>query len=203
MEINKTLFTTEKAKRDALLIKDALENGNQRAYSELLRYYRDPLYFTLLKMMKNPSDAEDLTIEAFGKAFKNLEKYSPDFAFSTWLFRIAVNNCIDYMRRKNNSPQCVDEDFVVFENNCDKRDIYAQFSQEDHYMEKERVRMMHLAVNQLRPKYKTLIELRYFQELSYEEISKELNISMNNVKIQLFRAKYMLSTIMEKVKYAI
>lgn len=203
MEINKTLFTTEKAKRDALLIKDALENGNQRAYSELLRYYRDPLYFTLLKMMKNPSDAEDLTIEAFGKAFKNLEKYSPDFAFSTWLFRIAVNNCIDYMRRKNNSPQCVDEDFVVFENNCDKRDIYAQFSQEDHYMEKERVRMMHLAVNQLRPKYKTLIELRYFQELSYEEISKELNISMNNVKIQLFRAKYMLSSIMEKVKYAI
>ena len=203
MEINKTLFTTEKAKRDALLIKDALENGNQRAYSELLRYYRDPLYFTLLKMMKNPSDAEDLTIEAFGKAFKNLEKYSPDFAFSTWLFRIAVNNCIDYMRRKNNSPQCVDEDFVVFENNCDKRDIYAQFSQEEHYMEKERVRMMHLAVNQLRPKYKTLIELRYFQELSYEEISKELNISMNNVKIQLFRAKYMLSTIMEKVKYAI
>jgi len=107
------------------------------------------------------------------------------------------------MRRKNNSPQCVDEDFVVFENNCDKRDIYAQFSQEEHYMEKERVRMMHLAVNQLRPKYKTLIELRYFQELSYEEISKELNISMNNVKIQLFRAKYMLSSIMEKVKYAI
>ncbi|HNW68337.1 MAG TPA: sigma-70 family RNA polymerase sigma factor [Bacteroidales bacterium] len=203
MEINKPLFTTEKAKRDALLIKDALENGNQRAYSELLRFYRDPLYFTLLKMMKNPSDAEDLTIEAFGKAFKNLEKYSPDFAFSTWLFRIAVNNCIDYMRRKNNSPQCVDEDFVVFENNCDKRDIYAQFSQEEHYMEKERVRMMHLAVNQLRPKYKTLIELRYFQELSYEEISKELNISMNNVKIQLFRAKYMLSSIMEKVKYAI
>lgn len=195
---------TDKAKRDALLVKDALENGNQRAYSELMRYYREPLYFTLLKMMKNPYDAEDLTIEAFGKAFKNLEKYTTDYAFSTWLFRIAINNCIDYMRRKNCSPQCVDEDFVVFENSNDKRLAFStQYSQEDCYMEKERIKMMHLAVEQLRPKYRQLIELRYFQELSYEEISARLNISMNNVKIQLFRAKYMLSTIMEKVKYAI
>jgi RNA polymerase sigma-70 factor (ECF subfamily) len=70
-------------------------------------------------------------------------------------------------------------------------------------MKKERIRVMHWAVEQLRPKYRTLIELRYFQELSYEEIAQELNISMNNVKIQLFRAKYMLSGIMEKMKYAI
>ncbi len=204
MEVNNTFFTSEKAKRDALLVKDALENGNQRAYSELLKYYRDPLYYTLLRMMKNPYDAEDLTIEAFGKAFKNLEKYTTEYAFSTWLFKIAINNCIDYMRKKNSAPQCVDEDFVVFENSGDKREIFStQHSQEERYMEKERIKMMHLAVEQLRPKYRTLIELRYFQELSYEEISKELNISMNNVKIQLFRAKYMLSTIMEKVKYAI
>ena len=116
MEI--TNCTTDKAKRDALLVKDALENGSQKAYSDLMRYYRDPLYFTLLKMMKNPYDAEDLTIEAFGKAFKNLEKYTTDYAFSTWLFKIAINNCIDYMRRKNTSPQCVDEDFCLFENSC-------------------------------------------------------------------------------------
>ena len=70
-------------------------------------------------------------------------------------------------------------------------------------MQKERAEMMRWAVAQLRPKYRTLIELRYFQELSYEEISQELNISMNNVKIQLFRAKYMLGAIMEKMKYAI
>ena len=111
MEI--TNCTTDKAKRDALLVKDALENGSQKAYSDLMRYYRDPLYFTLLKMMKNPYDAEDLTIEAFGKAFKNLEKYTTDYAFSTWLFKIAINNCIDYMRRKNTSPQCVDESHAV------------------------------------------------------------------------------------------
>ena len=162
--------TSEKAKRDAQLVKDALENGSQKAYSDLMSYYRDPLYYTLLKMMKNPYDAEDLTIEAFGKAFKNT------------------------------SPQCVDEDFGVFENTSEPDSVQ---SQEESYMMKERARVMHWAVEQLRPKYRTLIELRYFQELSYEEISKELNISMNNVKIQLFRAKYMLSAIMDKMKNAI
>ena len=192
--------TSEKAKRDAQLVKDALENGSQKAYSDLMSYYRDPLYYTLLKMMKNPYDAEDLTIEAFGKAFKNLEKYTTDYAFSTWLFKIAINNCIDYMRRKNTSPQCVDEDFGVFENTSESDSVQ---SQEESYMIKERARVMHWAVEQLRPKYRTLIELRYFQELSYEEISKELNISMNNVKIQLFRAKYMLSAILDKMKNAI
>ena len=192
--------TSEKAKRDAQLVKDALENGSQKAYSDLMSYYRDPLYYTLLKMMKNPYDAEDLTIEAFGKAFKNLGKYTTDYAFSTWLFKIAINNCIDYMRRKNTSPQCVDEDFGVFENTSESDSVQ---SQEENYMMKERARVMHWAVEQLRPKYRTLIELRYFQELSYEEISKELNISMNNVKIQLFRAKYMLSAIMDKMKNAI
>lgn len=203
MEVKNSI--SEKAERDALLVKDALENGSQKAYSALLRYYRDPLYFTLLKMMKNPSDAEDLTIEAFGKAFRNLDKYTTDYAFSTWLFRIAINNCIDYMRRKNTSPQCVDEDFVNIENSVGRgaAGFSSEFSQEESYMKKERIRVMHWAVEQLRPKYRTLIELRYFQELSYEEIAQELNISMNNVKIQLFRAKYMLSGIMEKMKYAI
>ena len=104
------------------------------------------------------------------------------------------------MRRKNTTPQCIDEDFLVFENAF--TDTSGR-SQEENFMRKERAKMMHWAVEQLRPKYRTLIELRYFQELSYEEIAKELNISMNNVKIQLFRAKYMLTAIMEKVKFAI
>ena len=202
MEIKTPNSTTDKAKRDALLVTAALE-GSQQAYADLMRYYRDPLYFTMLKMTRNPYDAEDLTIEAFGKAFKNLEKYTTDYAFSTWLFKIAINNCIDYMRHQNTSPQCVDEDFVVFENACESSEVGPPMTQEESYMRKERAKVMHWAVDQLRPKYRTLIELRYFQELSYEEIAQTLNISMSNVKIQLFRARYMLSAIMEKVKYAI
>jgi len=95
---------TEKAQRDYQLVIQAISSGDQKAYAELLNNYRDSLYFMLLKMTNNQADADDLTIEAFGKAFKNLHQYSPDYAFSTWLFKIAANNCIDFMRRNRGSP---------------------------------------------------------------------------------------------------
>ena len=97
MEINPN--HSENAKHDFVLV-EAAKAGDQKAFAELLGRYRDAIYFMLLKMVNNKSDAEDLTIEAFGKAFKNLHQYSPSFAFSTWLFKIASNNCIDYIRRK-------------------------------------------------------------------------------------------------------
>ncbi len=98
MEIN--LRLTGKAQRDYELVKAALGKGEQNAYAELMRNYRDSLYFMMLKMTNNPEDADDLTIEAFGKAFKNLHQYTPEYAFSTWLFKIASNNCIDFIRKK-------------------------------------------------------------------------------------------------------
>ncbi|MCD4725582.1 MAG: sigma-70 family RNA polymerase sigma factor, partial [Bacteroidales bacterium] len=110
MEINPNL--TDKAMRDYQLVQAAIKQGDQRAYAALMNNYRDSLYFMLLKMTNNPIDADDLTIEAFGKAFKKLEQYTPDYAFSTWLFKIASNNCIDFMRKKkkytfsmNSSPE--------------------------------------------------------------------------------------------------
>lgn len=194
MEIKAT--ATEKTKRDYLLVSDAL-NGDQKAYAELMNFYREPLYFMLVKMCNNPYDAEDLTIEAFGKAFKNLEKYSGDFAFSTWLFRIAANNCIDFMRRKMRAPLCIDDEVQRYENNVET------VTPEEDFMDKQRITMMHFAVDQLRPKYRELVTLRYFEEFSYEEIAQTLDITIPNVKIQLFRAKEMLYTIMKNVKHAI
>ncbi|MBM3419263.1 MAG: sigma-70 family RNA polymerase sigma factor, partial [Bacteroidetes bacterium] len=90
---------SEKAKQDLNLVEDALA-GNQLAYATLMERYRDSIYFMMLKMVKNPDDADDLTIEAFGKAFSRIDQYSPSFAFSTWLFKIASNNCIDFIRKK-------------------------------------------------------------------------------------------------------
>ncbi|PKP20350.1 MAG: RNA polymerase subunit sigma-24 [Bacteroidetes bacterium HGW-Bacteroidetes-20] len=194
---------TEKSKRDYQLLRDALDNGNQQAYAELLRLYRNPIYFMLLKMMNNPNDAEDLTMEAFGKAFKNLDKYSPDFAFSTWLFKIAANNCIDFLRKKNSMPSCIDQDLFAMEINL--KDINGGMppTPEDHIIEKQRIVMLRKAVEQLRPKYRELVELRYFKELSYEEISAQLDISIGNVKVQLFRAKEMLAGIMQNNRWNI
>lgn len=194
---------TEKSKRDYDLLRDALDNGNQQAYAELLRLYRNPIYFMLLKMMNNPNDAEDLTMEAFGKAFKNLDKYSPDFAFSTWLFKIAANNCIDFLRKKNSMPNCIDQDLFAMEVNLNDINGGMPATPEDHIIEKQKIVMLRKAVDQLRPKYKELVELRYFKELSYEEISQLLGISLGNVKVQLFRAKEMLAGIMQNNRWTI
>ena len=105
MEINPNL--SDKAKKDLTLI-DAAMKGSQNAYAELMDRYRDTIFFMLLKMVKNRNDAEDLTIEAFGKAFKNIHQYTPNYAFSTWLFKIASNNCIDFLRKKKNITISID-----------------------------------------------------------------------------------------------
>jgi len=116
MEVKPTL--TDKAQRDYRLVQLAIKEGDQKAYAELLGYYKDAIYFLLLKMTNNPDDADDLTIEAFGKAFNKLDQYTPDYAFSTWLFKIASNNCIDYIRRKKMellsiNKTIVDDEFIL------------------------------------------------------------------------------------------
>ena len=195
--------TTEKARRDYVLLRKALDQNDQKAYAELMSLYRDSIYIMLMKIVKNSDDAEDLTLETFGKAFRYLDKYTPQYAFSTWLFRIAVNNSIDYIRHKNNSPQCVEEDISSTTMLIDRSPSTSTPTPEQEVMDKQRVQMLQLAVEQLPEKYRKVVELRYYQELSYDEIAQELGLSLSNVKIQLMRAKNMLSEIMVNVRNAI
>ncbi len=197
--------TTEKARRDYILLRKALDHNDQKAYAELMRLYRDSIYYILVRIVKNTDDAEDLTLETFGKAFKYLDKYSPQYAFSTWLFRIAVNNSIDFIRHKSNIPQRVDGEFCHCEQEqlIERSQSEASPTPEDHIMDKQRVQLLREAVRQLPDKYRRVVELRYYDELSYEEISETLNISLSNVKIQLLRAKNMLSQLMVNVRNAI
>src|SRR5579875_1508392 len=97
MEVN--AHFTENAKNDYQLVVKA-RVGDQKAYASLMQRYKDSIYFMALKMVNNKEDAMDLTVETFAKAFEKLEKYQPDYAFSTWLFRVATNNCIDFLRKK-------------------------------------------------------------------------------------------------------
>jgi len=196
MEVNKHL--SDKAKIDFELVKDALENGNQRAYAQLMERYRDSVYFMLLKMVKNRDDADDLTIEAFGKAFKRLEQYSPQFAFSTWLFKIATNNTIDFLRKQKNNTYSIDKAFegddcseMMFEIKSDA------LTPEEKIIRKEKLKHMRFVVEKLKPRYRQLIELRYFEELSYDEIAAKLEMPLGTVKAQLFRAKDLLQEIMK------
>ncbi len=189
---------TKKAQRDYRLVIRALENGDQKAYAELLNNYRDSLYFLLLKMTNNPTDAEDLTIEAFGKAFRNLHQYTPDYAFSTWLFKIAANNCIDFLRKSKR---------IVFADNPNSEDDYQEGyplnipattkDPEERVIEKQKIRLMREVVEKLKPHYRHLIELRYFKEWSYEEIATELNLPLGTVKAQLFRSRELLYQILK------
>jgi len=195
MEVNTNL--SEKAQRDYLLVQKA-NNGDQKAYAELLERYRDAIYYMLLKMVNNASDAEDLTIEAFGKAFKNIQQYAPNYAFSTWLFKIATNNCIDFIRKKKASHVSLDHNDEEHEKAS--MDIQAPvMDPEETMINEQKIKLMRSIVDKLKPRYRKLIELRYFKELSYEEIAEELELPIGTVKAQLFRARELLYNILKSV----
>ncbi|HAF29865.1 MAG TPA: RNA polymerase subunit sigma-24 [Bacteroidales bacterium] len=193
MEISPNL--SEKAKHDYKLVNLAIA-GDEKAYAELLDRYKDAIYYMLLKMVNNKSDAEDLTIEAFGKAFKNIAQYTPNYAFSTWLFKIATNNCIDFIRKKK-------ANLVSLDQNSDDQDNYGAPLQadtpdpEEDMIKSQRMALTRSVVEKLKPRYKTLVELRYFKEYSYEEIANELNLPIGTVKAQLFRARELLYNILK------
>lgn len=197
MEMNSNL--TDKAQRDYRLVRLALEAGDQKAYADLMNFYRDSIYFMLLKMTNNPDDADDLTIEAFGKAFKKLNQYTPDYAFSTWLFKIASNNCIDFIRKRKKETYSLDKQFI--DGSDFAYNIPAQtLDPEEKFIEKQKIKLMREVVEKLKPHYRRLVELRYFDEYSYEEIAEELNIPLGTVKAQLFRAREFLYNIMKNAE---
>ena len=195
MEVNPNL--SEKAQIDFKLVGEAIK-GDQKAYAELMSRYKDSIYFMLLKMVNNRDDADDLTIEAFGKAFRNLHQYTPDFAFSTWLFKIATNNCIDFIRRKRKMTFSIDQGMEGEGGSEMQFEIKSpMLDPEENLIKKQKAILMRDVVEKLKPRYRKLVELRYFQERSYEEIAKELQLPLGTVKAQLFRAREFLYQILK------
>ncbi len=196
MELNSNLSI--KAQQDIELVEKA-RKGDQLAYAELLGRYRDAIYFMLLKMVNSPVDAEDLTIEAFGKAFKNIDQYTPNFAFSTWLFKIATNNCIDFIRKKRASHVSLDQTIDGEDSLAPSSLIQSDSPDPELTMiNKQKIKHMRKVVSRLKPRYRTLVELRYFKEYSYDEIAVELDIPIGTVKAQLFRARELLLNILNR-----
>ena len=194
MEINQGL--SDKAKNDLKMVEEA-KKGNEKAFAALMNHYWDSIYYMLLKMVNNPSDAEDLTIEAFGKAFRNIDSYTPRYAFSTWLFMIATNNCIDFVRKKQSSPVPFDHGNEVMDNLT--HNIQSDLPDpEETLINEQNIATLRKIVNQLKSPYREIIELRYYREYSYEEIASKLNIPLGTVKAQLYRAKILLYHIFVK-----
>lgn len=192
---------SSKTCEDQKLVRRAIENNDQSAYAKLLDRYRNPIHFMIYQMVKNKEDAEDLTIEALAKAFNKIQKYNPKYAFSTWVFKIATNNCIDFMRRKKLPKESLSK--------CNKEGEDYEFDPksenpdpEERYIMEQRKVLAKQVVNRLPKHYKKLIELRFFKELTYKEISEMLNVPQGTIKAQVFRAKELLLNILKNKKTA-
>ena len=195
---------TDKGLRDLKLIKRALDQGDTTAYNELMKLYRDPLYFMLLEKVGDKELAKDLTIEALGKAFKKLHMYTPNYTFSTWLFTVARNNCIDHLRKNKIKTTSIDQFTIDNDGKKNKIDIQSdELNPEGILIRKQKIAILRQVVDKLKPKYRELVKLRYFKEMSYEEISTSLQIPIGTVKAQLYRSREQLFQIVSGSKGSI
>ena len=182
-------------------------NITKKGNNKLLKF---PIFVTIKKIsfflhkffkVGDQELAKDLTIEALGKAFKKLHLYVPDYVFSTWLFTIAKNNCIDYLRKNKLPTISIDKLMVNDKGEKQSFDIPAETDNPEQKMiKKQRVQILRQIVEQLKPNYRTLVRLRYFKEMSYEEIADELEIPLGTVKAQLHRSREQLFNIMSGAK---
>ncbi len=181
---------SDKALEDFGLIDDAVQKNDEKAFAKLMQRYKRPVYHMILKMVRNVDDAEDLTIESFAKAFRSLHRFKKDFTFSTWLFRIATNNTIDHIRKKKLNTLSIDNRFT--DDNGDGISIEVEdenLNPQEETIKEQKAELIQVFVDKLPPKYQKLVRLRYFQELSYEEIAVELEAPLGTVKAQLHRAR--------------
>jgi RNA polymerase sigma factor (sigma-70 family) len=192
---------SEKALQDFQLIDQAVNENDEQAYAMLMDRYQKPVYHMILKMIRNVDDAEDLTIEAFAKAFKNLYKFKKDYTFSTWLFRIATNNAIDFIRKKKLDTTSLNtsyQDDSGADVTMDVKD--KNLNPQEEAIKAQKIELIQLFVTKLPPKYQRLVRLRYFSELSYEEIARELEAPLGTVKAQLHRARELLQDLVRDKK---
>jgi len=199
MELNRQF--SEKALKDFKLIDRATLDNDESAFAELMERYKKPVYHMVLKMVRNVDDAEDLTIEAFAKAFKNLARFKKDYTFSTWLFRIATNNAIDFIRKKKLDTFSLNTSFTDDAGESVNIDVEDKnLMPDEEAINKQKIELVQMFVTKLPAKYQRLVRLRYFDELSYEEIAKELEAPLGTVKAQLHRARELMYELVKDKK---
>ena len=176
---------------DIELIQRALEN-DQQAYTEILKKYRAPLYNLLYRMVRNKIETEDLVQEAFIKAFNSLASFNDDYAFSTWLYKIAINNCIDHFRKKKLKTYPIDKPIESKDGNIKREFPDVSYRPDNSLLSKEKGKLIEDAIQNLPVKYRTAIILRHTEDKTYEEISEIMQIPLGTVKARIFRAREML-----------
>lgn len=177
-------------------IKEAKE-GNQSAFNFLLDTFWGSVYNFQLQRVDNEEDAEDITIQTFSKAFDKINTFNEEYQFKTWLISISKNIHIDFLRKKKSSINTTttrEQEEEIF------RIVDDAPTPEDKLITEQNLAKLLRDIKQLKPKYQEVINLRYFQELSYKEIAEQLNEPINNIKVKLLRAKKLLAEIIKKNK---
>ena len=191
----------ERIERDYRLVCAARDNGSHKAYADLMAIYREPLYLLLLRMTHNTTTASDLTVDTFSKAFCQLHRYAPTGTFSSWLYSIGINTYIDHLRRRHMETVPLgsvqrDEDGDPIEYQIPS----GQPNPEEQLMREERNAALRRVVAELKQPYRQIVELRYYEDLSYEQIAERLNIPIGTVKIRILRAKNLMQAIVAEQK---
>lgn len=175
--------------------------GDESAYRILLRKYQRSVYSICLRMVRNREEAEDLAQDAFVKVFAMLDRYNPSYAFSSWLFKITSNLCIDFIRKKRIEGVPMDEPV-----RSDKGDYIRQFETsvddpETASLKRERSGYLSRAIESLPPHYRLMVILRHQEELSYEEIAAAVGVPLGTVKARIHRARQMLRKKLEELGF--
>ncbi|MHB2150442.1 sigma-70 family RNA polymerase sigma factor [Calditrichota bacterium LG25] len=186
----------KKKRADYELVKKA-KAGDGRAYDQLMEMYHDAVFNIILRMVHNRQEAEDLTQETFIKAYNSINSFNEEYAFSTWLFKIATNHCIDFFRKRKLVTYSMDEPIKYKDD-----EIAHEYADSDPTVDKkmvdgEKSNIIKQAIEQLPDKYRMAIILRHHEEKSYEEIAEILNLPLGTVKARIFRAREMLKKILK------
>lgn len=187
-------------KDDAALVKRA-KQGDGKAYDELILLYKDAVYGVIFRMVRNKHEAEDLTQEAFIKAYNSINSFNEEYAFSTWLFKIATNNCIDFFRKRKLSTQSMDQTIRYKDEAIKQEYADPEQSSDKSLLASEKTKLIHQAIENLPEKYRTAIIMRHTEERSYEEIATMLDLPLGTIKARIFRAREMLKKSLKDVLY--
>ncbi len=166
--------------------------GDQTAFGLLMRKYHQPLYFHVLRMVHYRDLVEDLLQEIFAKTFDNIHSFNPTYAFSTWLYRIATNHTIDYLRKKKLRTMSLDEPIQTKDGEM-KLEVADDSEVTDESIQySQRAKIIREAIDLLPPRYKEVIQMRHMEEKSYQEIAEMLDLPLGTVKAHIFRARELL-----------
>jgi RNA polymerase sigma-70 factor (ECF subfamily) len=181
----------ESRDEDSVLIRRAL-NGDQRSFRRLRAKYHDAIFNLISRMIRSRAEVEDLTQEAFIKAFGSLRSFNEEYAFSTWLYKIATNNCIDHIRKKKLQTFSIDKPIESKDSDYFFELPDSTYEPDRELIDNQRTRMLQEAIDALPPKYRQVIILRHTEEKEYAEIARQLRLPIGTVKAHIFRAREML-----------